>query len=94
MKQKAGPLKFARFHNQSPLLTMSDCSNVDISHHSILTMFTCENNRLFSREKISCFCAKAHLVFHCWLYNKIFIASLYLGTERAGREAVPKAAPI
>ena len=37
-------------------------SNVDI--------FTCENNMLFLRVKISCFRAKAHLVFHCFLYNK------------------------
>ena len=37
-------------------------SNVDI--------FTYENNMLFSRVKISCFRAKAYLVFHCCLYNK------------------------
>ena len=29
-----------------------------------------KNNMLFSRVKISCFCAKAHLVFHWCLYNK------------------------
>ena len=33
-------------------------------------IFTCENNMLFSRVKISCFRAKAHLVFHWCLYNK------------------------
>ena len=26
---------------------------------------------IFSHVKISCFCAKAHLVFHWYLYNKI-----------------------
>ena len=33
-------------------------------------IFTCEENMLFSRVKISCFRGKAHLVFHCCLYNK------------------------
>ena len=33
-------------------------------------IFTRENNMLFSRVKISCFRAKAHLVFHWCLYNK------------------------
>ena len=43
--------------------------------HSNGDIFTCENNMLFSRVKISCFRAKAHLVFHWCLYNKktIFI---------------------
>ena len=40
-------------------------SNADI--------FTCEDNMLFSHVKISCFCAKAHLVFHWCLYNKFFL---------------------
>ena len=43
-------------------LFLCNCSNVDI--------FTRENNMLFSRVKISCFPTKAHLVFHCCLYNK------------------------
>ena len=38
--------------------------------HSNGDIFTCENNMLFSRVKISCFCVKAHLVFHWCLYNK------------------------
>ena len=33
-------------------------------------LFTCEDNMLFSHVKISCFRAKAHLVFHWCLYNK------------------------
>ena len=33
-------------------------------------IYTCEDNMLFSCVKISCFCGKAHLVFHCCLYNK------------------------
>ena len=36
-------------------------------------IFTCEDNMLFSHVKISCFCAKAHLVFHWCLYNKFFL---------------------
>ena len=35
--------------------------------------FTCEDNMLFSRVKISCWRAKAHLVFHWCLYNKIIL---------------------
>ena len=38
--------------------------------HSNGDIFTCENNMLFSPVKISCFRAKAHLVFHWCLYNK------------------------
>ena len=38
--------------------------------HSNRDIFTCENNMLFSRVKISCFRVKAHLVFHWCLYNK------------------------
>ena len=34
-------------------------------------IFTCEDNMLFSNVKISSFRAKAHLVFHWCLYNKI-----------------------
>ena len=32
--------------------------------HSNGDLFTCEDNMLFSRVKISCFRPKAHLVFH------------------------------
>ena len=39
--------------------------------HSNGDIFTCENNMLFSRVKISCFRAKAHLVFHWCLYDNI-----------------------
>ena len=35
--------------------------------------FMCEDNMLFSHVKISCFRAKAHLVFHWCLYNKKLI---------------------
>ena len=38
--------------------------------HSNGDIFTCEDNMLFSHVKISCFCAKSHLVFHWHLYNK------------------------
>ena len=40
--------------------------------HSNRDLFTCEDNMLFSHVKISCFRAKAHLVFHWYLYNKYF----------------------
>ena len=40
--------------------------------HSNSDIFTCENNMLFSRVKISCFRAKAHLVFHWCLNNKLY----------------------
>ena len=36
--------------------------------HSNRDLFTCEDNMLFSHVKI-CFRAKAHLVFHWYLYN-------------------------
>ena len=39
--------------------------------HSNRDLFTCEDNMLFSHVKISCFRAKAHLVFHWYLYNNI-----------------------
>ena len=44
--------------------------------HSNGDIFTCENNMLFSRVKISCFRAKAHLVFHWCLYNKIIFTTM------------------
>ena len=41
--------------------------------HSKGDPFTCElDNVLFSHVKISSFRAKAHLVFHWWLYNKFY----------------------
>ena len=39
--------------------------------HRYSDLFTCENDMLSSRVKISCFRAKAHLVFHWCLYNKM-----------------------
>ena len=48
------------------------CESSDLlCSHSNGDIFTCENNMLFSRVKISCFRAKAHLVFHWCLYNKL-----------------------
>ena len=44
--------------------------------HSNGDIFTCEDNMLFSHVKISSFCAKAHLVFHWCLYNKIILIML------------------
>ena len=41
-----------------------------LCNHSSGELFTCEDNMLFSRVKISCFHVKAHLVFHWCLYNK------------------------
>ena len=41
-----------------------------LCNHSNVDIFTCENNMLFSCLKISRFHVKAHLVFHCCLYNK------------------------
>ena len=44
--------------------------------HSKGDIFTCEDNMLFSHVKISSFCAKAHLVFHWCLYNKMLYSCL------------------
>ena len=50
--------------------TVLSCERRDLlCSHSNSDIFTCENNMLFSRVKISCFRAKAHLVFHWCLYN-------------------------
>ena len=50
------------------------CERRDVScSHSNRDLFTCEDNMLFSHVKISCFRAKAHLVFHWYLYNKIIL---------------------
>ena len=52
-------------------LTFCCCERRDVScSHSNRDLFTCEDNMLFSHVKISCFRAKAHLVFHWYLYNK------------------------
>ena len=51
-------------------LTFCCCERRNVScSHSNHDLFTCEDNMLFSHVKISCFCAKAHLVFHWYLYN-------------------------
>ena len=48
------------------------CERRDLlSSHSKGDIFTCEDNMLFSHVKIPSFRAKAHLVFHWCLYNKI-----------------------
>ena len=49
-------------------------------NHSNGVIFICENNMLSSRVKISRFRTKAHLVFHCCLYNKL----LYLSVSKCG----------
>ena len=36
-------------------------------------IFTCEDNKLFSHVKISCFRGKAHLVCHLCLHSKFFL---------------------
>ena len=41
-----------------------------LCNYSNSDLFTCEDNMLFSRVKISCFFAKAHSVFHWCLCNK------------------------
>ena len=47
------------------------CERRDVScSQSNRDLFTCEDNMLFSHVKISCFRAKAYLVFHWYLYNK------------------------
>ena len=59
-------------NNNTPEVWMSICVWLwQRLHHGgdSPTIFTCENNMLFSRVKI-CFRVKAHLVFHCCLYNK------------------------
>ena len=51
-------------------LTFFCCEWRDVScSHSNRDLFTCEDNMFFSHVKISCFRAKAHLVFHWCLYN-------------------------
>ena len=48
--------------------------------HSKGDFFTCEDNMLFSHVKISSFRAKAHLVFHWCLYNKVKYSIAHLST--------------
>ena len=56
-----------------------DCKRRDLScNHSSGDLFTCEDNMLFSRVKISFFHAKAHQVFHWCLYNN----ELYFYTSK------------
>ena len=53
------------------------CERCDmLCSHSKGDFFTCEDNMLFSHVKISSFRAKAHLVFHWCLYNKVKYSSL------------------
>ena len=60
--------------------TVFSCERCDLlCSHSNGDIFTCENDMLFSRVKISCFRAKAHLVFHWCLYNK---ASSFQGLKK------------
>ena len=57
---------------QTISLTVFWCERRDLlSSHSKGDIFTCEDNMLFSPVKISRFRKKAHLVFHCCLYNKL-----------------------
>ena len=52
------------------------CERCDLlCSHSNSDIFTCEDNMLFSHVKIPSFRAKAHLVFHRCLYNKLFLLS-------------------
>ena len=44
-----------------------------LCNHSNSDLFMCEDNMLLSHVKISCFCVKAHLLFHWWLYNKYLL---------------------
>ena len=48
------------------------CERCDLlCSHSNGDIFTCEDKMLFSHVKISSFRAKAHLLFHWCLYNKM-----------------------
>ena len=63
----ATPMKYQTIS----LTQFFSCERRDLlCSHSNGDIFTCENNMLFSRVKISCFRAKAHLVFHWCLHNK------------------------
>ena len=54
------------------IFTVFCCERRELSYsHSNGDLFTCEDSLLFSHVKVSCFCAKAHLVFHWCLYNKV-----------------------
>ena len=65
---------------QSVTLIVFWCERRDLlCSHSSGVIFTCEDNMLFSLEKISSFRAKAHLVFQWCLYNKLFSARYLYG---------------
>ena len=62
--------------------------NISRVSHSNGDLFTCKDNMVFSHMKISCFCGKAHLVFHFCLYNKYMLFT-GLGRSVLG-ETVPE----
>ena len=62
--------------------------NISRVSHSNGDLFTCKDNMVFSHMKISCFCGKAHLVFHFCLYNKYMLFT-DLGRSVLG-ETVPE----
>ena len=63
---------FDRLLFDLPGLIVFWCERRDLlCSHSKGDIFTSEDNMLFSHMKISSFRAKAHLVFHWRLYNKI-----------------------
>ena len=60
------------------------CERCDfLCNHSNGHLFTCEDNTLFSRGKISCFLARDHLLFHWCLYNKTWYHWVVLVSEQA-----------
>ena len=61
-----------RYENTKSFNKMHRKAQFFICNHGNSDLFTCEDNMLFSRVKISCFRAKAHLVFHWCLYNKLY----------------------
>ena len=68
--------KVYRNTNEIPNHFTFRCEKRDLlCNHSNDDLFTCEDNMLFSRAKISCFRAKAHLVFHWCLYKKACIST-------------------
>ena len=58
--------------------TVFSCERRDLlCSHSNGDIFTCENNMLFSCVKISCFRAKAHLLFHCVYIINVFSKAFF-----------------
>ena len=57
-------LFFQLFIKLLQIITKSLQKHDLLFNHSNGDLFTCEDNMLFSRVKLSCFRAKAHLVFH------------------------------